>query len=261
MYPMNTNMTQTDIAPAKKVYSVAGADIDLDMLRVLVQGDRVLAEINGVRPFSTATNSKVADDAPWTVEFHEVGEFLVLSNPRCSVNLRLDYSELITSGESQPAVFQLRNKSGWVSAKVPRVFVVLQLISCKVAEDGIDSLFGQDGDFDADELLDVYDDERVYVGLMEAWAAKLKRFTPGWRMRSVKRFALRADVTQRTVDAFRTGDWDTVLALKETPAGRKTLLGMARELHALPVLLAHARIEGTEQVATVPALKETGGVR
>jgi hypothetical protein len=59
-----------------KRYHIVGPDIDLDMLRVLTPGDKVLTEMNGARLFSTSNVPAIADDHPWTVVANEPGTSL-----------------------------------------------------------------------------------------------------------------------------------------------------------------------------------------
>jgi hypothetical protein len=250
-----------------RVYHVAGADVDLDMLRVLTPGDKVLAVLNGQRPYSTAgVNSKIADDHPWIVEAHDPGISIVLSNAWVGRNLRLDYSELITSSDRQPAVFLLRGREDWRPPGGGELFVILQLISCRTDEDGVASLLPK-GEYDEESVQvafeDAFDDERIFVGLLEVFCDRIDRLTTnGWGLQSVKRFAMRTKLPVGLIRAYKDREWSALIAQKNTDAGRDGILRIAHELHYLPTMVRQSElVQHSESVAEIAPIAQTGGRR
>jgi hypothetical protein len=209
-----------------RAFHVVGPDIDVDMLRTLTDGDQVLAEINGARLFSNAPVKSVASDHPWTVVSHEPGDKLVLSNPLCANDLTLDYSALLTTTATQPAVFMQTRDDGLPGP----LFVILQMIAYRAVETDLIELVEP---FDKIALLDLFDDERLKLGLLEEWCQVLATFPEnGWRHKSFKRFANRAGVSRDVIKAFREHDWQTLLGLSDD-----TLVRIGEELHVLPVMM------------------------
>jgi hypothetical protein len=221
---------------SQKKFHVAGPDIDLDLLRVLTCGDKVLAEINGVRPWSSFAVRDVADDAPWTVVENVPDQYITLSNPRVAHDLTLQYSSLITTADHQPAVFMEDQ-----SPLNPKgtLYVILQLITGGATEEALldeNNPLGVEP-FDKIATLEILDDPTTKMGLLEQWCRVIGTFSQtGWGYRSERRFAVRARIKIATVRAFKSRDWQTILELSD-----EQLIDVAKALHSLPYLVRLSR--------------------
>ena len=213
-------------------FSIVGPDVDLDMLRVLTPGDSVLAEINGSYLYATPPNPKIATRYPWTVEYNEPGDHLIISNQfptdQDRTYLQLNYSDLITSSEHQPALFHITSGS-LVSPTVPEVWIVLQLVSCKTVTSGVCQF---QAPFAEDDFREYLDDDRVKIGVLEAFITQIQRLSrSGWRIQSSNRFRLRANVSQALFDGFRNGDFEVLFKATDDQ-----LVRIAEEFHAMTAM-------------------------
>jgi hypothetical protein len=218
-------------------FYITGPDVDLDLLQTLVTGDHVLAELNGRRMYTKQDLGPLAADEPWTVISHQVGKHLTIQHPYQNTILRLLYSQLITSGEKEIAVF--------VDPSNPLVhdghgnygplFVILQLVAFRTDSAGLKHLCNEFNETDLDDFLD---DDRIKKGFLENLVKTLSTFpSTHWGYKSIKRFALRSHVPEDLIRAFAKGDWGTILK-----AGDDQVKSIGRELWYLSALMKQSNL-------------------
>jgi hypothetical protein len=251
---MNDNYAHNSMVVATKrpgLRYVVGPDLDVDLCKSLVPGDHVLLEVNGGRYYTEQKNPLVAEE-PWiilendwfdeqsvadgpTARTKPRGQ-LVLKHGRVAHPVILDYDQLLNLPKGQPAVFKTTKGKNEHLPDGP-LYVILQLIAFKLTEDRVDEAFPMMTQAMHDEFLEILEDDRLKVGLLEDWSGQLARGVKenGWKYNSVKRIGLRAAVPFAAVKAFVTRDYKAMLALSDDE-----LIRLRRECHWLKMLLKQA---------------------
>lgn len=220
---------------------VIGADLDISLVRGLVQGDHVLCEMNGARIFSNLANPLVADD-PWVVVSNNAKK-LVLRHPSVSRNLTLHYSKLLRLKQHEPAVFMIHDPY----LAPGRIYVILQFVSHRLPSSEIDHQFPMA--FDAAAVLA---EDRTNV--INAIVEKIAEFDyPGWGYMGVCRYSLRSNIRVPIISGFRDRDWKIINEQNDA-----VLLRMMREMNWLPYLLAQSNPYCEATISDAPYKKVTG---
>ena len=215
-------MQSQTVTTAPQFVHVVGPDVQRNDLRSLVQGDFVLAELNGRRLFS---DIPIASAQAWEV-VDNTDDTLVIAHPE-GETFSLPYSSLLPTSNNSPAVFHLKRNN----PECPQIYVILQLISHKST---VSDLRKYRWFFNEREYRDnIFNDPIMRRGLLEQWCEFFKTFSEkGWGHKSILRFALRAGVSTKIIRAFRSESWDQIYNVS-----MDTLLDMAREINLLPSLL------------------------
>lgn len=221
-------------AKRPKCLSVIGADLDMDLCRALVEGDKVLMEINGTRTFSTQRNPLIAD-FPWEVvsnRWHRkdkiVNGQLTLKHPSHPSNVVLDYSHAIKTARKQPCVFVEEDAS-----IVPgQLFVILQMVGFRISEDQVDVVFPPLKPSELTGFRDALKDNFIKMELFKDWYRIFQKMPEGWQYNNDRRFAIRAKVKVGVVTALRQGDFQALLKVSDND-----VISMFRECYWLPMLL------------------------
>lgn len=221
---------------------VVGADLDIDLVKSLVPEDQVLMEVNGARYWTALKNPLVAEYAWIVVENNysdidgkPVGQ-LVLRHQKVKQPLTLDYRDLVPhespKGKKivQPAVWAITNPT----LQEGILYIVLQMVAYRLPEDRVSAVFPPMSEADTHNFMEALEDDRVKAGLFEHWSQVFGKSVDeqGWHLRSVKRFALRAQVTTKIANALRKADYESLLRVNDGD-----LLNMRRECHWMKYLL------------------------
>ena len=234
----NQRQTSTSFQRLKSV-AVVGPDLDIDLCRVLTPGDKVLAEVNGVRFWSSHTNPLTAE-LPWEVVSNSPARKeggigwegqIVLRHPRMARELVLGYDQLLRVSNAAPAVFISHD----TAIQQGTLFVILQAVAFYFPADGIAEIFPPLPD---NESLKTLTDRSFRIESLKASSralSMLKDTGDGqgtWGYDGVTRFSLRTQMSVATIKALRGEDFDTAMELD-----RRSWTQVRRELHWLPMLL------------------------
>jgi len=196
---------QTETETDNRIVHVVGPDIDRELVKTLTEGDRILVEMNGVRVFTTHYCTLVADE-PWRVKSN-TSFALTIEHPSIKHDLILPYSALLKSSLVEPAVFVIDDR---FFSKSGPLYVILQFISYRMNFVDVGGAFKLDYDVSVfDSILADSDARRAVLQKISQRLGKFKH--PGWGYRSLCRFALRASVRVKVIEAFRNRDWPIIM--------------------------------------------------
>jgi hypothetical protein len=187
-------------------YAVVGADLDISLVKTLVEGDNVLLEMNGMRMFAPqGIDCPLLSEQPWSVVSND-GRLLKLSHPRIKDELTLPYECLIRSNLS-PAVFRIMNPAYGTDGPI---FVILQFIGHYLAPEEAATTF--QNHFNESRAREEFEDDNVRMGMLELWSKTLQSFRQvGFGHKSLKRLALRADISEQVLRTIRDGEAQDML--------------------------------------------------
>jgi hypothetical protein len=200
---------------------VVGADLDRACVQGLIEGDKVLCEMNGARVFSSYDNPMVADE-PWVVVSNDESE-LVLHHKSKDRTVRLPYETLLKLAPKEPAVFLIKDKR----LSPGPIYCLLQFAQHRMDASKVAKVFPMA--FDPANIL-----REARKEVIEKIVETLATFShPGWGYRSVCRFALRSNVRAKTIGEIKDQDWKSICALPD-----ETLVKIMREMNWIPYLLS-----------------------
>lgn len=212
---MQVHITSASIQPL----SVAGPDLDRDLVGSLIVGDKVLVEMNGQRLF---TNNPIAAEAWEVVEASDYS--LTIEHPN-GFRQVLPIDTILAGAIDGSSVFLLQSDN----PLCPYIYVILQLIAYKTDIEGLRNS-NYVWWFKKDNYTELFADPIIKRGIMEAWGDKFRTFQEkGWGDTSFKRFALRANIKTDVIRSFINEAWEEIDALS-----LESLLGIAREFEWLP---------------------------
>ncbi len=218
-------MQTTQVPHSEKQYvNIAGPDVERSLLGSLQVGDHLLIEMNGKRLYS---DNPIAAAYAWTIiEMTEA--VIIVEHPRGD-RMILPMANLAKGDSESPAVFVLTTNN----PQCPVIYVILQLISHKSDTEGMRKSKYKWW-FQEEDYKELFEDPILKRGLMEKWGEFFKTFQDhGWGNKSVKRFALRANIRTDTIRAFIHGAWEEI---NDLPVD--SLLSIAREIEWLPTRIA-----------------------
>ncbi len=218
------SMTNND-----KVLAVAGADLDIALVKGLDKGDKILLEMNGVR--MPATSHPLVADEPWLVLSNDA-YVLRLRHPRWdTLVLDLPYENIHTNN---PAVFRIYNSAFGLTTPI---YVILQFVAYYASSGEIKTKYATT--FNEDGCREGLDDDLVRNGLLETLHGYFQNFsTQTFKHQSIKRFALRSHVGEQVINDIKDGDWQKVLDISDDD-----LVKIVREVSLLPHLLESGKME------------------
>jgi hypothetical protein len=217
--------------------AVAGADLDLSLLRCLRDGeqpDRIMVEVNGLRMGSNHKCPLVAEH-PWIVDRNNPpssgnreDNTLVICHPDFSEPFTLHYDNLISLPRKQPAVFEEQDLHSGGS-----LYVTVQFVSHYLPEYDIEKVFAP---YDADGYERMLQDDVTRSYILEAWQKLFMTFKPGWRQKGISRLSLRAGVKQDTIHNITAGNFGLV-SLSDTYGIHKALYWLAHYIELSQVVV------------------------
>lgn len=203
-------------AKSPTIYHVVGPDLERSLISSLTPGDKILVEVNGEGQFRT---SPIMAEIPWEV-VEVTDNFLSITHPDANEVIKLPFDTILKTNKG-PAVFKIERND----PSIPYWLVILQFIAYRTDT--------SPHEYDPAEYIEHFSDAIIKKELLTAWCRKLASFKwEGWGHNTVKRFALRANISPAVVDAFRGRDWSVINSLSVD-----MLLQIARELEYLPSFL------------------------
>jgi len=211
--------TEKSVRGTRKVFTIAGPDFDLPLVKTLQVGDRVMVELNGFRLFSS---NPIAAENEWIVLAND-DEAITIEHPRLEDKVILPYKSLVSN---DPAVFLIQGDP----FHLQDVYVVIQMIAHR-ADIEMMRKARYRWWINVQDYVDVFKDPILRRHTLEAWAKYFKQtFTEtGWGNTSFRRFAIRANIKTDTIRAFCNEAWETLNKLTQ-----EQFCNIGREFELLP---------------------------